>query len=96
MRSKHLALQVDQRGGVWTQPGTGYRQVVPGQSLWVRLRTCRDQRGGGGRACKTVLLTKVMCSPQFPSRSSLNNADLKVTVLLTTIAGHFFGSRAQI
>lgn len=44
--SKHSTLQVDQRGGVWTQPGTGDRQVVPGQTLWVRLRTCRDERGG--------------------------------------------------
>lgn len=97
VRSQHSALQVDQRGCVWTQPGTGHGQVVPGQTLWVRLRTCRDQRGGAGSARETVLLTNVTRSPQVPSRPSLNNADLKVTVLLTAIAGQqSCGSQPQI
>lgn len=92
VRSKHSALQVDQRGGVWTQPGTGHGQVVPRQTLWIRLRTCRGQRVRAGS--KTVLLTNVMSSPQLPSRPSLNNVDLKVTVLLTTKAGQqLFGSQ---
>lgn len=77
MRTKHLTLQVDQHGPVWTQPGTAHWQVVPRQTLWFGgRRMWRDQMS---RVWDWVIYkeTETVCSPQFPSRSSLNNADLK-------------------
>ena len=82
VRTKHSPLQVDQRGAVRTQPGTGNGQVVPGQTLWFGgRRTHRDQshRADGNHELGSP--TEMMLSPQFPSRSSLNNADLKQNIV---------------